>query len=238
MQLRSIFSRKGRSDVAGVVTPNLDQSNTHSSDSPEPPATLRRTVGGFSTINRALPGRADWDNWFAHNGVDPLTTEDPGGGGGGGFMMQRGRFVMNIGGSGQGYRRESAEKEASLGSGLGYADAGYVVLRNRHLRIFPLIGGGGLGGRASVVDRSSLDDAHREKESIGTAAMEFHVGLGIDFMLPLGRRRFVIGVRLGYRLVNLEINRDPARSFDPHANGFFWRSIIGFEAAPRPDKSP
>ena len=237
MQLRSFFSRKGRSDVADVVTRTQDPSTTRSSDAPQPPI-LRRTAGGFSTINRALPGRADWDSWFAHHGVDPLTDEDPGGGGGGGFMMQRGRFVANIGGSGQGYRRESAEKEATLGGGLGYIDAGYIVLRNRHLRIFPLIGSGGLGSGASIIDRSSLDDAHREEESIGTAAAEFHIGLGIDFMLPMGRRRLVLGVRLGYRLVNLELNRDPARSFDPNANGFFWRSIIGFEAALRPSKGP
>ncbi|MCA9892498.1 MAG: hypothetical protein KC615_05915 [Anaerolineae bacterium] len=237
MQRLSIFSRKPRSRVADLATstvkePLLSQSGSGSPTEQSPE--LNQTAGGFSTITRALPGRPDWDSWFTHNGVDPITKDDPGGGGGGGFMHQRGRFMLNIGGSGQGYRRETAEKTASLGSGLGYIDTGYILLRNRFLRIFPLIGAGGLGGTATVVDRSSLDDAHQEKVSIGTAAAEFHVGLGIDMMLPVGtRRRFVLGVRLGYRLFNLEINRDPARSFDPNANGFFWRMIIGFEAAKR-----
>jgi|GEM_PF-6910419 len=191
--------------------------------------------GGYSIVRRDSGSRTDYDAFFEHAGHLPIHASDRGGGGGGGGIYQRGRLLLDSGGSGQGYSRETDDAILSKGEGLGYVDLGLIALRGRWLRIFPLIGFGGLGSGASVLDKRSMEDEKKEIANMSASAAEAHIGLGADVLLPVARWRLVVGVRVGYRLFNLEFNRDPARSVDPRATGFYWRVIAGLETRARKD---
>ncbi|QPC84207.1 hypothetical protein G4Y79_07490 [Phototrophicus methaneseepsis] len=195
----------------------------------ETPQPRRRAFGGFTILKRATPGRTEWASWFDHNGMAPVTSDDTGGGGGGGYLMQLGHFVLNAGGSGQGHSRETESHIARLGDGQGFVDAGYVVVQQPYFRIFPLMGFGGFFGRAQIIDKSSLDDAILDKESLSMGAAGMYLGVGLDILIPVWRFRLVVGLRVGYRLANFGFNHNRAQSFDPNARGFFTRLIGGWE---------
>jgi hypothetical protein len=223
------FTTSSKGAALHADAPVLDLPDQDEIEESLSPSNGQYANGGYTTIKRSSAGRADWDSWFKHQGIEPVTAADKGGGGGGGWSKQRGNLIINFGGSGEGYRRESGAQLASVGRGLGYGDVGYAIARGRVFRIFPFLGLGGMGGHAEVTDKASLDDARRERETISTGAAEFHIGLGVDVLIPIKSIRLVFGLRLGYRLVSFEFNRDPARSFDPNANGFYSRIISGME---------
>lgn len=128
--------------------------------------------------------------------------------GGGGYGV-----IGNVllGGEGHGSQQDvfTSASEASISTGYGFFNAGYIVFSEKGLRLFPMIGIGGGGINLRIAERGAaptfdeiLDDPGRET-NISTGGILFQFALGIDYLLRLGGDEkggggLLFGIRAGY----------------------------------------
>lgn len=133
---------------------------------------------------------------------------------GGGAMVSLGHLVIDSHGHGVG----DDEMGISYGFGRGSVQVGRIMLQNRYIRLYPLIGIGGAG--LSVENSPDVEGVTAWGSMIGT------VGLGVDVRLKVWRFGMVIGVRAGYYRTLL-VSPDAQQEGVLPASRPFVRLIIG-----------
>lgn len=162
----------------------------------------QRVVGYMSheqpMSERELPDAAV--RWFGELGQ---TLNGEPAAGAGGVLMSFGRFVIEGGGHGVGADQEDDTNQLEANYGAGYVSLGMVLLQNRFVRIYPLVGAGGAGG--SLEARLGT-----EEHGASWGSVILNMGIGVDFTLRLWRFNFVIGARIGSysSMVGLSRNLD------------------------------
>jgi hypothetical protein len=173
-----------------------------------------RTASSYYAWGDTTRQRQAMHDWFADQ-RHPLPHDLPTNGGG--MMLTRGRWVLDAGGEGTGRHEQRDDGQLSLGYGQGRLDAGFMLVKTRWLRVFPLAGIGGAGG--GVEFQPTGDDAPPIETNVGTFTV--NGGLGIDLTLRVWRVGLMIGMRLGYNY-NVIHNGDALPTDGP-----FFRIVIG-----------
>jgi hypothetical protein len=142
-----------------------------------------------------------------------------GGSGAGGFLLDWGRFILEMGGGGGGQSAEHVGVETDAGIGYGTVAVGVIAVRKRFFRIFPFAGVGGSGGGITVTRAGEPEPVL----STGAGTGLFEIGLGADLLLPLGPVRLMLGARAGLAWVPPgDPNAPPIRESGP-----FFRVQVG-----------
>ncbi len=134
---------------------------------------------------------------------------------GGGATLPAGPLLVDIGAGGIRDRYHDHHEAHVFRGGSGSVSLGLPVVNTRGLRIYPLVGAGGAGGRLE-----------RDQDSPGWVSLFFTTGIGIDLRITLLFVKVVIGLRAGYRheLTHLQFGDGP--EFEQPA-GPFLRFIVG-----------
>ncbi len=176
-------------------------------------------------------------DWLTEQGVSvPAYLK-----GEGGSTITLGRLVLDGSGQGSGHTVEQDGRTITVGAGAGEVAVGLILYQNRFVRVYPLVGAGGMGGGTGEPPR--LDDASANApevpadESEGDAPRSktdtpmwfmilLHAGLGIDLTLPLWVFKLVIGVRVGLQSdpISVQIGGGQAAT---GCSGPFFRVITG-----------
>lgn len=170
-------------------------------------ATLRDTTLASSAVR-------SWLETESAPGTPPLQ------GGGGGALITTGRLVMESSGSGSGSVRQTESGTSSLGVGQGAFDLGVILFQKRWLRVYPLVGVGGMGG--GVAARGDGERAG----STGWGSLLWRGGVGIDLMLRLWRVGVMAGLRLGYQSAALHVQQGDGPDMAA-PGGWFFRVVAG-----------
>ena len=169
------------------------------------------SVSAYYALEQSTSDMDTVQRWLRDHDIDPDTSTQ---GGGGGMLWSVDRLVVDVGGQGAG---SDDTETGSFGYGVGHVSAGIALYNGRWLRIYPLVGIGGMG---AGLERTADDEA--EAESSGWGTMLVNGGLGLDFTLRLWRIGLVVGLRMGFYagLVGaLETEEQPS--------GPFFRVIVG-----------
>lgn len=137
--------------------------------------------------------------------------------GGGGATFSRGRLVFDAGGGGFGNKPE-VDNDVTFGGGQGGVGVGLALIQNRLLRVYPLVGFGGMGG--------GVDNADGDVPKGGWYSAFFSTGLGIDLRLTLWRVGLLVGLRIGYRHDVMNAQFADGVAFE-QPRGPFIRFVIG-----------
>lgn len=186
-------------------------------------ASSENWYAGYGTITLDHPDTTAIKSHLKEQGYPLLHNTSPGGGGGGGAMITRGNLVFDTGGSGSGHNNREGTITTEIGQGAGHAQAGYILYQNGFMRVYPLAGLMTGGGSYSVIDEPDIGD-DKILETSGTAQISGYVGLGVDFILTAGKMRFLLGFRLGYRLLRLNLNQNQQ---GPQAKPIIFRVVAG-----------
>ncbi len=138
--------------------------------------------------------------------------------GGGGATFSRGRLVFDAGGGGFGDRRRDTDSALTFGGGHGNMGVGVALIQSRTLRIYPLLGFGGMGG--------GVDNPAAEKPAGGWFAAFFTTGIGLDVRLRVWRFGVLVGMRVGYRHDVMNAQFADGVTFE-QPRGPFVRFVIG-----------
>lgn len=171
----------------------------------------RRTVSYFAVDDMSRM-RVAVSDWIERRGeTHPCDLKSSGGG----ATLPAGPLLIDIGASGIRDRYHDRHQEHTFRGGTGTVSLGLPVINARGLRIYPLVGAGGTGGRLE-----------REESNPGWVSLFFTTGIGIDLRITLLFFKVVIGLRAGYRheFTNLQFGDGP--EFEQPA-GPFLRVIIG-----------
>ncbi len=141
---------------------------------------------------------------------------------GGGALITSGRLVMDGSGYGGGSGRQTLAGDTACGVGQVAFDLGLILFRNRWLRIYPLLGVGGMGGGATCQPPAGSDGR------CGTqwAALLLRGGVGLDLTLRVWRVGLLIGFRFGYQSASrhLQCGNGPEIGVP---EGPFFRVVVG-----------
>ena len=164
---------------------------------PEPPPQPKsehkdKTRAGYVTVQDTTLATQAVQSWLAKMNMPGVQTMH---GGGGGALVTAGRLVIDSSGYGGGNGLQTPAGDVSYGVGQGAFDLGMIWFRNRWLRIYPLLGVGGMGGGASCQTQDAAD------ERCGTqwGAALLRGGVGLDVTLRVWRVGVLIGFRFGYQ---------------------------------------
>lgn len=177
-----------------------------------------RAYGGYGVLAHSKPDLSDMTEELQQVGIAPADITYSGGGGG--SLITRGNVVIESGGYGRGWSKKDEHSDIGIGEGNGHASVGYILYQKALLRVFPLVGFFGSGQGVSM---------ERDEKTIlerGDGRFGVHVGLGVDFKLPLWRLRLLFGLRVGYRLM---IGKATAVEKTMPGNPFFFRAQVGFD---------
>jgi len=152
-----------------------------------------------------------------------------------------------LGGEGAGFwqKTDGPTLKVRLGGAYGFFDVGYMVVRSKGLRLYPMvgIGGGGMSlkltpaGVPSPTFDEVIDNPGREAEmSVGGLAFNFALGLEYFFTRSYRARRqprgLHVGIRAGYVLMpgkadwtleELDVTGGPNVTLD----GFYLQAVLG-----------
>ena len=121
------------------------------------------------------------------------------------------------------------------------SSVGLILYQNRYVRIYPLVGAGGMGGgmadqSAAVgdngesadprADEAAPDSSDDKTDSPMWFMVLLHAGLGIDVTLPLWVFKLVIGVRIGLQSDPISVQIGGGQTAIP-TSGPFVRVITG-----------
>lgn len=137
--------------------------------------------------------------------------------GGGGATFSRGRLVFDAGGGGFG-DKPHGDSTLTFGGGHGNIGAGIALIQNRMLRVYPLVGIGGIGG--------GVENPGTDVPSGGWYSTFFTTGFGVDLRLMLWRVGVLLGVRIGYRHEVMNAQFADGVAFE-QPRGPFIRFVIG-----------
>jgi hypothetical protein len=161
---------------------------------PEPPHqdTGRESLADYITVHDTALAAQAVQSWLAALNL-PGAQEMRGSGGG--ALITTGRLVIDGNGYGGGSGRQTPTGDTTCGMGQLALDLGLILFRNRWLRIYPLLGVGGMGGGATCQPPAGADGR------CGTqwAALLLRAGVGLDLTLRLWRVGVFIGFRFGYQ---------------------------------------
>ncbi|MBN1680282.1 MAG: hypothetical protein JW966_08310 [Anaerolineae bacterium] len=231
-----------RHAVQGLITLPFGASESPPAHS-EKPRSRRGARAGFTGYAALKDGSdaAQLSERWLHQ-MDQTVPDSWRSRGGGGVMMSLGRVVLDVGGGGGGGESQNETHQLTAGYGSGYAHVGCVLFQNGFLRIFPLMGPGGMGGGADIhpkpgasVDAITLSGsngkdsslAERELDETYWMAAQFGVGLGIDIRLKLGPFGLLVGLRMGYLTGVFSSERSENAEPVLPPSGPFFRVISG-----------
>lgn len=187
------------------------------------PLNYRRTLMGYYAIEDTSYTRQAVQAWLAEQDIPAPERLR---GGGGGMTASWGRLLLDAGGSGMGDTQTTGGKQYSFGGGQGYFAVGVALVKRRTLRIYPLIGIGGLGGGLDVKDGAAGVQAGRGKGS-GWGAGLWTTGFGIDFVPGIWRLGLLFGLRVGYNYGLISAQVGDGRNIHP-PTGPYVRLVIGW----------
>ncbi|MEP0762703.1 MAG: hypothetical protein HRF48_08210 [Chloroflexota bacterium] len=152
----------------------------------------RASLAGYVTVHDTTLAAQAVRSWLAEMAMPGVKTMR---GGGGGTVITAGRLVIDSSGYGGGNGRQTPTGEMFYGVGQGAFDLGTLIFQNRFLRIYPLLGVGGMGGGATCTTEAGAN------ERCGTqwGALLLRGGVGIDVILRVWRVGVLIGFRFGYQ---------------------------------------
>lgn len=187
------------------------------------PLKYRRTLMGYYAVEDTSCTRQAAEAWLAEQDIPA-----PGKlrGGGGGMTTSWGRLLLDAGGSGLGDQVTSGGRTYSFGAGQGHLAVGVALVKRRTLRIYPLIGIGGLGGGADHKDTVTSGATSRGKGS-GWGGALWTTGFGIDFMPGIWRLGLLFGLRAGYNYGLISAQVGDGRNVHP-PTGPYVRLVIGW----------
>jgi len=189
--------------------------------SPTPsPDRRQRTasLAGYAILRDTTLASSAVQSWLETErmpGAPPLQ------GGGGGALITTGRLVIESSGSGSGSVRQTESGTSSLGMGQGAFDLGMILLQKRWLRVYPLVGVGGMGGGVAV-----RGDGERAPGSTGWGSLLWRGGVGIDLTLRLWRVGVMVGLRLGYQSAAFHVQQGEGPDMAA-PGGWFFRVVAG-----------
>ncbi|MCK9268943.1 MAG: hypothetical protein WC271_01325 [Bacteroidales bacterium] len=212
------------------------------SQSDEPPAKVYGGIGYFQA-GYSFMDFNDLNNAFVQAGIPEINNGSVSLGGGGHYIFRR--FL--IGGEGNGLigsRTANENFSVRHSGGMGFFNAGYIVLQRPLYTVYPILGIGGGGYSVTIIDRNAataslqevLDNPHQQAElSKGSFMLNFSVGADLFVFADRtqqGTGGFVVGVRAGYLLAfDTDEWRLDDYSFTDGTNtsisGPFIRLIIG-----------
>lgn len=136
--------------------------------------------------------------------------------GGGGATLPLGPLLVDASGGGMGDRYHAKPASHEFGGGFGDMSVGLPLIRTRALRVYPLVGFGGMGGGLKEYGESGP----------GWLSAFFTTGIGIDLRIKLGWVGVLVGLRMGYRheIANMQFGEGP--EFE-QPGGPFVRFIVG-----------
>lgn len=159
--------------------------------------------------------------------------------GGGGFLMNVGRLIIDLSGSGVGGAARTGSYTADFGAGQGGLGIGFVAVRRPGFRLYPLVTIGGGGGGVSLSETTPSSAQRPDTTSnghggqpdastiiIGGGGPRFSLGLGADVSLRLGPLALLVGAQIGYAIFNLDMEKDKDHR-NVNANGPFLRLLLG-----------
>lgn len=176
-------------------------------------------LAGYTALQDTTLRLADVRPWLEGMGVPGAACLR---GGGGGALLTAGRLALEGSGSGSGGIHQAEGKTASYGVGQGALDLGVMVVQKRFLRVYPLIGVGGMGGGVSV--RSS--EGEGASDSTGWGSLLLRGGIGIDLVLRVWRVGVMIGLRVGYQSAAFHVQQGEGPEL-PAPTGWFFRVVTG-----------
>ncbi len=152
----------------------------------------RVSLAGYVTVQDTALAAQAVRSWLAEIAMPGVKTMR---GGGGGALITAGRLVMDSSGYGGGSGRQTSAGDMWYGVGQSAFDLGAIVFQNRFLRIYPLLGVGGMGGGATCAPEAGVS------ERCGTQwiALLLRGGAGIDLILRVWRVGVLVGFRFGYQ---------------------------------------
>ena len=159
---------------------------------PQREGKAQESVAGYVTVQDTTLAAQAVQSWLAALGMPGVQEMH---GGGGGALISAGRLIIDSSGYGGGSGRQTPAGDTACGVGQGAFDLGMVLFRNRWLRIYPLLGVGGMGGGATCQPPAGSDGR------CGTqwVAMLLRGGVGLDLTLRVWRVGLLIGFRFGYQ---------------------------------------
>ncbi len=152
----------------------------------------RASLAGYVTVHDTTLAAQAVRSWLAEMAMPGMKAMR---GGGGGALVTTGRLVIDSSSYGGGNGRQTPAGEMSYGVGQGAFDLGTIVFQNRFLRIYPLLGVGGMGGGATC----AADAGANERCGAQWGALLLRGGVGIDVILRVWRVGVLIGFRFGYQ---------------------------------------
>jgi hypothetical protein len=208
----------------------------------EKPAKLYGGIGYFQAGYSFM----DFDNFnsaLVEAGIPEIGNGSVSLGGGGHYIFRR--FL--IGGEGNGLIGSSSVSDnysVRHGGGMGFFNAGYIVLQRPLYMVYPILGIGGGGYSVTITDRSAQSgslqevlDNPRQQAMLSKGSFMLNFSLGADLFVLADRTRqgtggFIVGVRAGYLLSFdkdewLLDNHSLTDGTNTNISGPFIRLIIG-----------
>ncbi len=142
-------------------------------------------------LDDTAPLRLALGEWLERNGY-PYTKELRAEGGH--VTLALGRWVLDSGGCAVQDARPHTPQVPAYHAERGELALGRTWLQTSFLRVFPLVG---LGGLASRLQQEGAEDAPTARSRWVQAFLS--VGLGVDLRLSLGRVAVLVGLRLSFQ---------------------------------------
>lgn len=135
---------------------------------------------------------------------------------GGGATVPVGPLLIDVSGVGIRDHYHDDRAEHTFRGSSGGASIGIPVINTRMLRIYPLVGAGGMRGKL---------DVNHESEP-GWVALFFTTGIGVDLCVKLLFFDIVVGLRAGYHheIATMQLGDGPDYA---QPGGLFLRFVVG-----------
>ena len=173
---------------------------------------------GYYSFEDGSPTARRADTWLRDQDV---TAPGVARSSGSGFVATLGRLVIDSNGSGSSGEAAHGEGTLSYDGKQGHISAGVALINTRRLRIYPLVGLGGSGGRFGHRPADI-----RPAELRGWGAGQATVGIGMDLLLSFWLFHLLIGLRagVGTELFSMQFGDGDTVTADA---GPFFRVVVG-----------
>ena len=179
----------------------------------------KSSIGGYYAHEDADEMAAQASQWMLENSPTPVPPIQSGGGG---MLVQLGRFVLDMGGIGAGLseKPDRSDDDALAGVGGGGLNIGWMLIDNGWLRVYPLVGPGGWGGR--------LEAGPANDRTVSSwASLVLNTGLGIDLTLRIGHLGITFGLRMGIRHAIMGVEQGDLVNLPEPRNGPYVQFVAG-----------